>query len=121
MAALVPDVARLPIAVVLPALVALLSGLDIVGGLLAKSWSQRHSGAALIVGSGLFVLVFVVYGLALQLGRFSVVTVAWIVVVTVVDMIIDRFCFQADLPLSKWVAMLVAVAALAYVSIGSTA
>ena len=113
------DVVRLPASMALPALIVLLSGLDIAAGLVAKSWADHRSAAVLVLGSGLYVVTFAVYAVSLRFGRLSMVTLAWVVIVTVADMLIDRFVFDARLPVGKWLAMLVAVAALGYVFSGT--
>jgi hypothetical protein len=111
--------ARVPAVVIVPVMIVVLAGIDIVGGVVAKSWALGRSPWAFAAGAVLFVLLFWVYGMSLRHGELSTITIGWVVLVTLADMGLDRFHYDVHFPPSKWIAALGAVALLAYLLIGS--
>jgi hypothetical protein len=65
------------------ALMLLLAMLDFVGALLAKAYADRHQLPTLVLGCATFVVLFVVYAVALHLAELSIVTMGWIVLLQV--------------------------------------
>lgn len=114
LAAVAACLERLPAAYAVPVLVVLLAGVDFVIGLVAKSWSSSGSLIALLPGLALSLVLFWLYGVSLRRGHLSTITVGWVVVVACADLLIDRFGFGVQLPLSKWLAAIGAVALLGY-------
>ena len=111
--------ARVPAAVIVPVMIVVLAGLDIVGGVVAKSWALGRSPWAFVAGIALFALLFWVYGLSLRHGELSTITIGWVVLVTLADMGLDRFHYDVHFPLSKWIAAFAAVGLLAYLLVGA--
>jgi hypothetical protein len=109
---------RVPAAVIVPVMIVVLAGIDIVGGVVAKSWALGRSPWAFAAGAVLFVLLFWVYGMSLRHGALSTITIGWVVLVTLADLGLDRFHYDVHFPLSKWIAALAAVALLAYLLVG---
>lgn len=112
--ALIGRLEQLPAAVLAPALIALLAAVDFLLGLVAKSWSGSSSSLTLAAGLGLSALLFCLYGVSLRHGHLSSITLGWVVVLTVADLLVDRFEFGVQLPTSKWLAAAGAVALLGY-------
>ena len=110
---------RVPAVVIVPVMIVVLAGIDIVGGIVAKSWALGRSPWAFAAGVALFVLLFWVYGMSLRHGELSTITIGWVVLVTLADMGLDRFHYDVHFPLSKWIAALAAVALLAYLLVGT--
>jgi hypothetical protein len=111
--------ARVPAAVIVPVMIVVLAGIDIAGGIVAKSWALGRSPWVFGAGVVLFVLLFWVYGMSLRHGELSTITIGWVVLVTLADMGLDRFYYDVHFPLSKWIAALAAVALLAYLLVGT--
>ena len=111
--------ARVPAVVIVPVMILVLAGVDIAGGIVAKSWALGRSPWMFAVGIALFALLFWVYGLSLRHGELSTITIGWVVLVTLADMGLDRFHYGVHFPTSKWIAALGAVALLAYLLIGT--
>lgn len=109
---------RVPAVVIVPVMIVVLAGIDIVGGIVAKSWALGRSPWAFAAGVVLFVLLFWVYGMSLRHGELSTITIGWVVLVTLADLGLDRFHYDVHFPLSKWIAALAAVALLAYLLVG---
>lgn len=112
--ALIGWLEQLPAAVLVPALIALLAAVDFLLGLVAKSWSGSSSALTLAAGLGLSALLFCLYGVSLRHGHLSSITLGWVVVLTVADLLVDRFQFGVQLPTSKWLAAAGAVVLLGY-------
>ncbi len=64
--------------------------LDIVGAMLARSWSEHRSAIAMLGGLMVFGLLFVVYGKSLDYAELSTVTVGWVVLLQVGVVVLDR-------------------------------
>jgi hypothetical protein len=64
-----------------------LAGLDLLGALLARHWSQTNGGSARLLffigGVATFVLLFVVYAKSLQFAELVPVTFGWIAILQV--------------------------------------
>ena len=105
---------ELPAALLVPTLIALLAAVDFLLGLVAKSWSGSSSGPMLMLGLALSAGLFWLYGISLRHGHLSSITLGWVVVLTVADLLVDRFQFGVQLPPSKWLAAAGAVVLLGY-------
>lgn len=68
----------------------------------------------LAAGITTFVVLWWVYASSLQYAALAVVTMGWVVVLQVGLVLVDRFRYAVQLPAAKWVAMVVALAAKAY-------
>lgn len=55
---------------------------------------------------------------SLQYAELAVVTVGWVVVLQVGLVLVDRFRYAVELPPAEWLAMVVALAAQAYLPLG---
>jgi ornithine decarboxylase len=82
-----------------------LAGIDFAGALLAKSYADRHRPLALGLGVALFVLLFVVYALALRIADLSVVTMGWIVLLQVGLIAVDVTRYGLGLDRGQWAAV----------------
>jgi hypothetical protein len=80
---------RLPTPVVLLLAAGLLAGLDLLGAVAAKNWSEHHTFPWFAGGALVFVVVFWVYGSVLQIADLSIVTLGWIVLLQVSVVILD--------------------------------
>ncbi|MEP6851062.1 MAG: hypothetical protein ABJA87_00115 [bacterium] len=112
---------RLPGPLGIVAVVVGLAGLDLVGAVLAKSWATAASPLTFLGGASVFVVLFWLYATSLRAGELSVVTLGWVVVVTVGALVLDRFRYGVHLSGSQWVAAGVAVVALAYLLLDAPA
>jgi hypothetical protein len=81
---------RLPEPAVLFLAMLLLASLDLVGAILAKSWSEQRTFPWFAAGATVFVLLFWVYGSVLKVAELSIVTLGWIVILQVAVVILDR-------------------------------
>lgn len=111
-------VARLPSSVVAPAMMILLAGIDIVGAVMAKGWSDGRSPWTFLAGAVLFVLLFWVYGVSLSYGHLSTITIGWVVLITVGSMGLDALVYDVRLPIQKWLAAGAVVALLVFLMAG---
>jgi hypothetical protein len=112
--AVLARIEELPAALLVPALIALLAAVDFLLGLVAKSWSGSGSAPLLTLGLALSAVLFWLYGVSLRHGHLSSITLGWVVVLTVADLLVDRFQFGVQLPPSKWLAAAGAVVLLGY-------
>jgi hypothetical protein len=103
-----------PAVFLVPSLIGLLAAVDFLLGLVAKSWSNSSSALTLAVGLALSGLLFWLYGVSLRHGHLSSITLGWVVLLTVADLLVDRFRFGVQLSPSKWLAAVGAVALLGY-------
>lgn len=99
----VPD--RLPTPLALLGTAVLLAGLDVAGALAAKAWSEHRSLMWFGAGLALFGVLFWVYGSALRFADLAEVTIAWIVVLQVALLLLDRFRYGIDIATPKWLAV----------------
>jgi hypothetical protein len=105
---------RLPAAAVLPVMVLLLAGIDLLSGVVAKSWVASHSGWLMFAGCAMYLVMFWGYSATLRFGELSTITIGWVVLVTVGNMALDKFRYQVNFPTSRWLVALLVVALLAY-------
>lgn len=103
-----------PAAMLVPILVGLLAAVDFLLGLVARSWSSSSSALMLVLGLALSGLLFWLYGVSLRHGHLSSITLGWVVLLTVADLLVDRFRFGVQLSPSKWLAAIGAVVLLGY-------
>jgi len=103
-----------PAVLLVPSLIGLLAAVDFLLGLVAKSWSSSSSAIMLALGLALSGLLFWIYGLSLRHGHLSSITLGWVVLLTVADLLVDRFRFGVQLSPSKWLAAAGAVVLLGY-------
>jgi hypothetical protein len=103
-----------PAVFLVPSLIGLLAAVDFLLGLVAKSWSNSSSALTLVLGLALSGLLFWLYGVSLRHGHLSSITLGWVVLLTVADLLVDRFRFGVQLSPSKWLAAVGAVALLGY-------
>lgn len=97
---------------------AALAGLDLIGALAAKEWSEGHGYRWAVLGVASFVVLFYVYASSLQYAELAVVTMGWIVLLQLGLVVIDWFRFDAHLSPSKLVAIGVILLAQGYVVLG---
>jgi hypothetical protein len=85
---------RLPAPVALLLAMTLLAGLDLLGAVVAKNWSEHRTFPWFAAGAIVFVIVFWVYGLVLRVAELSVVTLGWIVLLQVSVVILDQVRYR---------------------------
>ncbi|MGG5257559.1 hypothetical protein [Phycicoccus avicenniae] len=112
----VPDSWPLPVVAALA--MAALAGLDLLGAVAAKEWAERGSVVALAGGVACFVVLFWVYASSLRYAELAVVTMGWIVLLQIGILVVDRLHFGTTLPTGKLVAVVIALAAQAYLLLG---
>lgn len=106
-------VTKLPAVVLVPVLVVVLAGIDLVAGVIGKSWAASHSAWTMAAGCALYGVLFWLYAISLRHGELSTVTIAWVVLLTVGDMLLDRFYYNVHFGTPKWLAAGAAVLLLA--------
>jgi hypothetical protein len=92
----------------------LLAALDLAGAWAAKEAATRRSPGMAALGGLLFLLLFWVYASSLQYAELAPVTFGWVVLLQVGVLLLDRFRYQVPLPPGAWVAVVVLLAAQAY-------
>jgi hypothetical protein len=97
-----------------------LAALDFVGALLAKQYAQRHRPVALLLGCGVFVVLFVVYAIALHLAELSVVTMGWIVLLQVGLVAVDVRSNGLRLSPAQWAAAGLVIALQGYLLVSTS-
>ena len=103
-----------PLPVVATLCMAALAGLDLLGAIAAKEWAESRNALPLGLGALAFVVLFWVYASSLQYAELAVVTMGWIVLLQVGIVLVDRLHFGATLPAGKMAAIVVILAAQAY-------
>lgn len=103
-----------PLPVVATLAMAALAGLDLIGAYAAKEWAEQKNTLALVLGALAFLVLFWVYASSLQYAELAVVTMGWIVLLQVGIVLIDRIHFGATLPAGKMAAIVIILAAQAY-------
>ena len=103
-----------PVPVVATVAMLCLAGLDLAGAVLAKEWAQNGSIRALVLGAGAFLVLFWVYASSLRYAELALVTMGWVVMLQVGLVLVDRWRYGVELPVGKWVAIGVVLAAQAY-------
>jgi hypothetical protein len=86
-----------------------LAGLDFVGAIFAKEWTERQHPWLFLAGAASFILLFVVYANILKTAELSIVTIGWVVFLQVGLLLIDHFRYGLELPSGKWIAIGVVV------------
>jgi hypothetical protein len=81
-----PSPAILPIVGAMAAL----AGLDLLGAVFARSWSEQRSNVAFVAGMVVFATLFAVYAKSLDYAELSTVTVGWVVLLQVGVLIMDK-------------------------------
>jgi len=92
----------------------LLAVLDLAGSLAAKEAVERKSLALAAVGAGFFLAVFWVYMSSLKVAELSAVTFGWVVILQVGVVLLDRFRYGVIHSPGTWLAIVVLLAAQAY-------
>jgi hypothetical protein len=92
----------------------LLAAVDLAAAYATKEAVLRRSFTWAAAGAALFLLLFYVYASALQYAELALVTIGWVVVLQVGVLLLDRFRYGQTLPLDKWVAVVIIIAAQAY-------
>jgi hypothetical protein len=91
-----------------------LAGLDLLGALLARHWSETNGGAArtlfFVGGVATFVLLFTVYAKSLQFADLVPVTFGWIAILQVGLLLIAAIGNSRHVSGTQWAAALVIVA-----------
>jgi hypothetical protein len=106
-----------PVLVAVLAMVAL-AALDLVGVIAAKEAVSQRSPVAAAVGLAAFVLLFWVYASSLQYAELAPVTFGWIVILQVGVLLVDHYRYGTRMPVGTWVAVVVIIAAQAYLLVG---
>jgi hypothetical protein len=91
-----------------------LAGLDFIGAIFAKEWSEHGHERAFFAGLLTFGLLFAIYAASLKVAELSTVTFGWVVLLQVGILILERVRYDVDLPPGKWLAMVVILLLQAY-------
>ncbi len=105
---------------VVVAAMVVLAALDIVGSLCAKEFADHHRPLALALGAVVFVLLFVVYALALQVAQLSIVTLGWIVLLQVGLLALDARQFGLNLHVGQWLAVVAVIGLQCYLVVSTS-
>lgn len=82
-----------------------LAGLDFVGSIFAKEWTERNQTGFYLAGLAAFVLLYAVYAASLRFAELTTVTFGWIVLLQVGIVVIDTQRYGVVLPPGKWAAV----------------
>lgn len=96
-----------------------LAALDFAGAVAAAEWVARRSTTMMVIGILAFVVLFWFYASALQYAELAVVTFGWIVFLQISIVLLDRFRYEVYLPTGKLIAIVIIIAAQAYLMLGS--
>ena len=99
----------------------ILAVLDLGGALSAKEAVVRRSLPMGVVGLALFVLLFWVYASSLEYAELAPVTLGWVALLQVGVLLLDRFRYETPISRGQWVAVVVMLAAQAYLFLGAPA
>lgn len=110
-----------PGAVVATVAMVALAALDLAGAFAAKEWVERRSPVPMVLGLVAFGVLFWVYASSLQYAELALVTMGWIVMLQVGLVVLDRVRYGVELPAGKWVAIVVLLAAQAYLLLAPAA
>jgi hypothetical protein len=91
-----------------------LAGLDLIGAVLAKHWSDRGSLISLLGGVAVFGLLFVVYGSSLAYAELATVTFGWIVILQIGVVLLQRVQDQVAVAPDRLAAMIAILVLQAY-------
>jgi hypothetical protein len=97
----------------------LLAGLDLLGAVMARRYADHRSSLALVGGAAVFVLLFWVYGRSLAYAELATITFAWIAMLQVGVVVLDRFSHHTPIPAGKLVAMAAILVLQGYLLLGS--
>lgn len=97
-----------------------LAALDLAGAYAAKEAVLRHSSGHAVAGVLAFLALFWVYASSLQYAELAPVTLGWIVILQVGVLLLDAFRYGARLPQGAWVAVVVLLAAQAYLLVATS-
>ena len=103
-----------PVALVATVAMLALAALDLVGAFAAKEWAERRSPLPMLLGLLAFGALFWVYASSLQYAELALVTMGWVVLLQVGLVVLDKVRYGVELPTGKWVAVVVLLAAQAY-------
>lgn len=92
----------------------LLAALDLAGAFAAKEAVDRRSLPLGVLGAVLFLALFYVYACSLQYVDLAPVTLGWIVILQVGVLLLDRLRYDRPISAGAWVAVVVLIAAQAY-------
>jgi hypothetical protein len=112
--------ANWPDSVVVIVCMVVLAALDLVGALAAAEGLARRSNVLLALGALSFLLLFWFYASSLQYAELAVVTFGWIVLLQISLLLLDRIHYGVSLAPGKWVAIVVILAAQAYLVLGQS-
>lgn len=91
-----------------------LAGIDLVFSVLAKEWTLRGSRLLLVCGPASSCLLFIAYALSLRVATMSVVTLGWVVLVSVGVVVLDQLRYGTQRHLDHWAVIGVLLAGVAY-------
>ncbi|HEX2807982.1 MAG TPA: hypothetical protein VHN80_17610 [Kineosporiaceae bacterium] len=94
--------------------------LDLGGAFAAKEAVLRRSLPVAALGMTLFVLLFWVYASSLRYADLAPVTLGWVVVLQIGVVLLDRFRYQTPISRGQWAAVVVVIAAQAYLLLGGS-
>lgn len=110
-----------PVALVATVAMVALAALDLAGAVAAKEWAEHRSWWPMLLGLLAFGVLFWVYASSLQYAELALVTMGWIVMLQVGLVVVDRVRYGVELPAGKWVAVVVLLAAQAYLVLAPAA
>jgi hypothetical protein len=110
-----------PAAVVATVAMVALAGQDLVGAFAAKEWAEHRSPVPMLLGVATFGVRFWVSASSLQYAELALVTMGWVVMLQVGLVVLDRVRYGVELPAGKWVAIVVLLAAQAYLLLAPAA
>ncbi len=99
----------------------LLAGLDFIGAIFAKAWTENRELPVFLAGLAAFVVLYVVYAHSLRIAELSVVTFGWVVFLQVCLLVYERLRYDVSLPPGKWVAISLILALQAYLILAPNA
>jgi hypothetical protein len=97
----------------------LLALLDLAGAVAAKEAAARRSPVAAVIGAMLFLLLFWTYCSSLQYAELAPITLGWVAVLQVGVALLDRYRYAVPMPPRTWLAIVVLIAAEAFLILGS--
>jgi hypothetical protein len=95
-----------------------LAALDFAGAIAAAEWVAHRSATMMVVGVLAFAVLFWFCASALQYAELAVVTFGWIVFLQIGIVLLDRFRYEVHLPIGKLIAVVIIIAAQAYLMLG---
>ncbi|MEO5981339.1 MAG: hypothetical protein ABIQ13_03375 [Pedococcus sp.] len=110
-----------PVALVATVAMVMLAALDLAGAVAAKEWAEHRSLWPMLLGLTAFAVLFWVYASSLQYAELALVTMGWIVMLQIGLVVVDRVRYGVELPVGKWVAVVVLLVAQAYLVLAPAA